>query len=312
MTPASDRLGPVAGAALHGRIVVVDDHSDVRTLLSEVLRAHGFSTVDASTGSQAIELVGEHVDAVLLDVDLPDLSGLDVLDAVRSRELAPPVIMLTGSIDRDAAHYLGRGAHDFMLKPPRVEELVARVGAAVRVKRLQDELRITNRLLTHQAMTDPLTALANRRHGHNELDRLVASAQRHRRSLGVLMCDLDHFKALNDTYGHQAGDTCLREAARRMQRAVRRDDLAVRWGGEEFAVLMPDASTDHAAEVAERIRSDVADPPFPTAVEPVRLTMSVGWAMYRVGESGADLLARADRALYDAKRRGRNAVVGVA
>jgi two-component system cell cycle response regulator len=197
-----------------------------------------------------------------------------------------------------------------MSKPPQLEELIARVSAAVRVKRLQDELHEANRLLTHQALTDALTGLANRRHGFAELDRLVAAAQRHGRSLCVLMADLDHFKTLNDTYGHDAGDSCLREAARRLADAVRRDDLPIRWGGEEFVVLMPDAKADKAAEVAERIRSAVADPPFRAGLDLIHVTMSVGWGMRHDGEAGAELVARADAALYEAKRRGRNAVVG--
>ena len=124
------------------------------------------------------------------------------------------------------------------------------------------------------------------------------------------MCDLDHFKTLNDTYGHEVGDECLREAARRLSEACRLSDLPVRWGGEEFVVLMPDASEEHAAEVAERIRSDVADPPFNVGDDEIHVTMSVGWAMRHTEETGPNLVARADGALYEAKRRGRNAVVG--
>jgi two-component system cell cycle response regulator len=124
------------------------------------------------------------------------------------------------------------------------------------------------------------------------------------------MCDLDHFKTLNDTYGHDAGDSCLREAARRLGDAVRTSDLPIRWGGEEFVVLMPDAAPEHASEVAERIRHAVADPPFRAGQDTIHVTMSVGWAMRHDAENGPDLVARADAALYEAKRRGRNAVVG--
>lgn len=291
-------------------MLVVDDHESIRAFLEAALSKHGFSVQSAATGQAAIDATDATVDAVLLDLELPDMSGLDVLDAIRTLPYPPPVIVLTGSVDRDAPACLSRGAHDFMVKPPQLEELVARVSAAVRVKRLQDDLHNANRLLTHQAMTDALTGLANRRHGFAELDRLVAGAQRHGRSLCVLMADLDHFKTLNDTYGHDAGDSCLREAARRLADAVRTSDLPVRWGGEEFVVLMPDASGVHAAEVAERIRSAVADPPFYAGQDTIHVTMSVGWAMRHDREEGVDLVARADAALYEAKRRGRNAVVG--
>jgi two-component system, cell cycle response regulator len=293
-----------------GVVLVVDDHDSVRHFLEEVLRKHGFRLRSAGSGADALMAVDPEVDTVLLDLGLPDMPGLEVLDELRHGVNPPPVIVLTGSLDRDAPECLRRGAHDFMLKPPHIEELVARVSAAVRVKRLQDDLFNANQLLTHQAMTDSLTGLANRRHGFQELDRLVAASERHHRSLCVLMCDLDHFKTLNDTHGHAAGDSCLREAARRLSDAVRRDDLPVRWGGEEFLVLMPDASPEHAAEVAERIRHHVADPPFRAGDAELHVTMSVGWAMRFPGEAGADLVARADAALYEAKRRGRNAVVG--
>lgn len=301
--------GPVSASGL---ILVVDDHESVRAFLEAALRKHGFDVQAVGTGASAIEATDVTIDAVLLDLELPDMPGLDVLDAIRTLPYPPPVIVITGSVDRDAPACLSRGAHDFMSKPPKLEELVARVNAAVRVKRLQDQLHSINRVLEHQAMTDPLTGLANRRHGYGELDRLVAAAQRHGRSLCVLMADLDHFKTLNDTYGHDAGDSCLREAARRLADAVRTSDLPVRWGGEEFVVLMPDASQEHAAEVAERIRSSVADPPFYAGDDTIHVTMSVGWAMRHDGETGPDLVARADTALYEAKRRGRNAVVGSA
>lgn len=296
--------------ASSGFVLVVDDHESVRMFLEEVLRRHGFQVLGVGSGRAAIETVDARVEAMLLDLGLPDMPGLDVLDAVRGMPNAPPVIVLTGSVDRDAPACLSRGAHDFMLKPPQIEELVARVSAAVRVKRLQDDLHNANALLTHQALTDALTGLANRRHGFSELDRTIAAAERHDRSLCVLMCDLDHFKTLNDTYGHDAGDSCLREAARRLASSVRTSDLPVRWGGEEFVVVMPDAAEVHAAAVAERIRSEVADPPFHIGGDELHVTMSVGWALRAAGESGADLVARADGALYEAKRRGRNAVVG--
>ncbi len=293
-----------------GLILVVDDHESIRAFLEAALVKHGFAVRSAATGMEAIRATDASIDAVLLDLDLPDMTGLEVLDAIRKLEYPPPVIVLTGSVDRDAPACLSRGAHDFMAKPPRLEELVARVNAAVRVKHLQDELHTMNRVLEHQAMTDPLTGLANRRHGFADLDRLVATSERYARSLCVLMADLDHFKTLNDTYGHEAGDSCLREAARRLAEAVRTTDLPVRWGGEEFVVLMPDAQEEHAAVVAERIRATVADPPFYTGGDTIHVTMSVGWAMRRQGETGPDLVARADAALYEAKRMGRNAVMG--
>ncbi len=296
-------------AASSGRVLVVDDVESVRYFLEQSLSHYAFEVIGASTGRGAIEAVSHPVDAVLLDLELPDISGLEVLDAIQLMAHPPPVIILTGAVDRDAPACLSRGAHDFMAKPPQLEELIARVGAAVRVKRLQDDLHSVNLQLTEQAMTDPLTNLANRRHGFSELERLVSASQRYERSLAVLIADLDRFKGVNDAHGHEVGDQCLSESARRLTHAVRASDLPVRWGGEEFVVLMPDASREHADEIAERIRSAVADPPFATTAGPLALTMSLGWAMLTDSETGHDLIARADAALYEAKRRGRNVVV---
>ena len=288
-------------------LLVVDDAEDVRAVLERELAERGYEVVTAADGERALALVAERrPDAILLDHELPGLSGLDVLARLRAddRLAAVPVIMLTS--EREPALLLTSlraGAHDHLRKPFDPAELEARVAAALRVKKLNDALVDANRRLAEQALTDHLTGLANRRHGAHELDRAVALAVRHGQALSLARIDIDHFKQVNDSYGHQQGDEVLAVVARRLQRAVRGGDELARWGGDEFVVIQPATDRAGAGRAAERLRAAVAEAP----VGAVDVTVSVGWAHW-AGDTADDLLARADRALYRAKADGRNSI----
>jgi diguanylate cyclase (GGDEF)-like protein len=175
------------------------------------------------------------------------------------------------------------------------------------VKALHDALLEANRRLAAQALTDDLTGLANRRHGARELERAVALAVRHGRVLGVARVDVDHFKRINDTYGHDAGDEVLIEVARRLASAVRGGDLLARWGGDEFVAILPDTDREGAMRAAERLRAAVAAAPVEVEGASADVTVSVGWAHWS-GDTPGDLLVRADRAVYQAKDAGRGTV----
>ena len=216
--------------------------------------------------------------------------------------------MLTSSHAPDLlVEALRRGAHDFLRKPFDPAELDARVIAALRVKRLHDALLEANRRLARQALTDDLTALANRRHGAHLLEREVALCVRHGRVLALVRVDVDHFKAINDTHGHQAGDQVLAEVARRLAGAVRGGDELARWGGDEFVAILPGTDKPGALRAAERLRAAVAAAPVQAAETELAVTVSVGWAHWS-GDTPDDLLARADSALYRAKDAGRDTV----
>src|SRR5215207_9827946 len=291
-------------------LLVVDDSDTMRGLLELQLTQRGYEVVTAADGERALELVAERrPDAILLDHELPGLSGLEVLERLRADDglAAMPVIMLTSEHEQSLLlTSLRAGAHDHLRKPFDPAELEARVAAALRVKKLNDALVDANRRLAAQALTDHLTGLANRRHGAHELDRAVALAVRHGRLLALARVDVDHFKAINDTHGHQAGDAVLAEVARRLAAAVRGGDELARWGGDEFVAIQPGTDRHGALRAAARLRAAVAVAPVAFAGGELPVTVSVGWAHW-VGDTPDDLLARADRALYRAKDAG-NAV----
>jgi two-component system cell cycle response regulator len=254
----------------------------------------------AADGDEALRMVARHApDAILLDA-----RQIDVLARLRSDTGLDgvPVLVLAAGGDEGAVDALRRGAHD-VLRVPFSDELDPRIDAALRVKALHSALVEANVRLAQQALTDELTGLANRRHGAHELERAVALAVRHGHKLALVRVDVDHFKAINDGSGHQVGDEVLAEVARRLEHAVRGGDELARWGGDEFVAILPDTDRAGAARAAERLRASVAAAP----IAGLDVTISVGWAHWS-GDTPDDLLARADRALYQAKDAGRDTV----
>jgi two-component system cell cycle response regulator len=291
-------------------ILLVDDERSVRGLVRALLKSQDHAVVEAENGVQALELVSQvQPDVILLDIEMPGLDGYGVLAALRARsDLADvPVVFLTGRTTTDDVILgLSRGAHDYLRKPFDEGELLARVSAALRVKRLQDELRRRNAELDVVSRTDVLTGLHNRRHLEESLRQLTSQARRYGQPFSIVMFDIDRFKGINDEYGHGPGDDVLRTIARRLQGSVRESDVIGRWGGEEFLALLPMTDLDGARTFAERIRAmiDWAEVVI-DGVGTVHVTTSAGCA---AGTDMGELLLRADEALYAAKKAGRNAV----
>ncbi len=292
-------------------VLVAESSEETRAQLMRQLGERGNRVAGAGDGDEALALVADELpDVILLDDELPCPGGMTVLDRLRAHDelAAVPVIMLTHSTDREPlVDALRRGAHDYVRKPVDPAELDARVMAALRVKRLHDALLDANRRLARQALTDELTGLANRRHGAHQLEREIALCVRHGRILALVRVDVDHFKAINDTHGHQAGDQVLAAVASRLGEAVRGGDELARWGGDEFVAILPDTDKAGALRAAERLRAAVAAAPVEAAGASLPVTISVGWAHW-AGDTPDDLLARADRALYKAKDAGRDTV----
>jgi two-component system cell cycle response regulator len=294
-------------------ILVVDDNAQNRLLLTKLLGAFDHEVVEAADGREGLETARhlaaeDRLDAVLLDLDMPVLDGYGFLaEATGDATLASvPVILVTANRD-DTVRGIDAGAHDYVIKPYEPAELIVRVRAALRVKDLQDRLRRQNTELETLSCTDVLTGLSNRRGLGIQLNRLARAARRHQHDLAVLLVDVDHFKRINDTEGHEAGDRVLAELGRRLHDNIRGEDTAGRWGGEEFLLALPFTDPAAAAILAERLRTAIADAPFRLGEgSDLMVTVSIGGAAGR--SEVDDLVRQADDALYAAKRSGRNTV----
>ena len=305
----STNLGATS-ATNAGRILVAEDSLVIRTLLCDQLEEQGYEVVQAVDGESALaQCAAMRPDAILLDIEMPVLDGHQVLARLKANEQLRdiPVVFLTGRTGtEEMVAGLLEGAHDYLKKPFEAAELVARISGAVRIKRLQDELRDRNEELNRLSRIDGLTGAINRRFIDETLELLSIGASRHQQSMSLLMFDLDHFKAVNDTEGHPGGDRVLQEFVRRLRAVARADDVIGRWGGEEFVIIAPQTSIEGAMALAERARCAVAEQTFDLDDHDIPITVSVGCA------SGfnqpSELLARADAALYKSKTTGRNRV----
>lgn len=295
------------------RILVAEDSALLRRMIGDVLRGNGWTVLEALDGASALHMARTEDPSVLLMArEMQGLDGLTVLDALRGdpHTADMPVVFVTGHTDaRDLAEGLERGAHDYVRKPVDPVELVARIRTALRLRALHDELARRNAELEQLARTDVLTGLANRRHADDVLRATIASARRHDRTLSAVLVDVDRFKAVNDAHGHAAGDAVLREIAVRLAAGLREEDVAARWGGEEFLLLLPDSPD--ATVVCERLRASIAGTPINVhGVLQLSVSASFGWAPWSGEETGEALVGRADVALYAAKDGGRDRVVG--
>ncbi|WP_303720330.1 diguanylate cyclase [Malonomonas rubra] len=297
-------------------LLIIDDSKAIRTQVEQIF-ADGrlFSKIlTAADGIEAFKLlVSNKVDLVLCDIEMPGIDGLKFLAMMQSREdlKAIPIIMLTCHGDLSTKiRGLESGACDYITKPFEPAEIVARVHVQMQIKTLQDELRRSNQLLLQLAQTDPLTRLYNRRHLYEKLEVELNRCFRNKKPLSLIMTDIDHFKKVNDNYGHQIGDEVLTNVADLLQDELRTYDLAARYGGEEFCLVLPETDLESAYDVAERIRKLATEMKLPAPMENYQLTMSFGVAGYDGTDEGSidEIIRVADDALYEAKNRGRNQV----
>jgi diguanylate cyclase (GGDEF)-like protein len=299
-----------------GRILVVDDNADNIEIIATRLRFRGYEMIEASDGTQALDRVrNEAPDLILLDVMLPDIDGYEISRRIKNDDSLPfiPIILVTArDSTQDKVAGLDAGADDYLTKPINFPELEARVRSMLRIKRLQDELEEKNRELERLSISDGLTGLFNHRHINDLLQDEFERAERSGDLISVAMFDLDRFKAVNDTHGHQAGDRVLVQLADILRETAREIDRLGRYGGEEFMALLPETSIDDAAVFVERVRREVARTSFDAGrEEPLRMTVSAGVACYPwPGVDTPETLVRlADEALYAAKATGRDRIV---
>jgi two-component system, cell cycle response regulator len=296
-------------------ILIVEEDRFAAARMAETLRSVGHS-VTCTAGADAQTLLDSDTELIIVSLSMPSCDPLRLVSQCRANEAFRqlPILLIAEDTDlvRVAKGLVDLGANDYLMRPVDRNELVARTGTQIRRKRLQDRLQQNYQRGLSLALTDPLTGLYARRYGEAHLDELIDRVNQDGASAAVLYFDIDHFKQVNDTHGHDAGDDVLRELAARTRHSVRSVDLAARWGGEEFLVVMPETDLANAAAVAERLRLAVANEPFTVKASGAKLgvTISIGVAAAIAGGDHRDqLLKRADDALYRAKSAGRNRVI---
>ena len=301
------------------KILIAEDDSVSRRLLEVTLNKWGYEVITCADGARAWEVL-QQPDApqlAILDWMMPHMDGLQVCKNVRDPEKRPSepyvyIILLTAKSQKvDMVTGLEAGADDYLTKPFDAQELRMRLRAGRRILELLDELVRAREIMREQSRKDSLTQLCTRATVletlQQELDRSQRSTERPT-PVSIVLADLDHFKQINDTYGHLAGDAVLREASRRMREAVRPYDCIGRYGGEEFLLVLSNCDTMGAVRLAQRLLQAVSNEPIMLAEATVVMTLSAGVATSEGITEGALLVGAADTALYRAKRAGRNRV----
>jgi two-component system, cell cycle response regulator len=301
------------------KVLVVDDTNTDRLLLKLHLSKLGYSTIEASNGQEAIDQFLEHsqdLDLILMDVQMPYMNGFDAVRSIRKiqeqqhQEWLPVIFLSASAEDDDIEGAILAGGDDYLMKPISQKVLSAKMLAMQRIADMRRRLVDSNFALEHLASTDHLTDVANRRSFELMLDREMSFTRRYGVPMAFAMFDLDKFKVVNDTYGHDAGDAVLVEVSKRIKIALRDSDIIGRLGGEEFGIILHNVKEEDVFKVFDRYRSIVADHPVIHEGTVIPITASIGVAIYTgKREEKTALLKRADECLYEAKETGRNKVV---
>lgn len=300
------------------RVLVVENLGFEVAKINDTLQKDQDLITSADTGMAALQFINQsEFDLIIVSLNLKNEDGLRFCSHLRSNEKTRnvPIIMLGNEEDLPRiAHGLEIGAHDYIMRPVDRNELLARARTQIRRKRFQEKLRANYEISLSMALTDGLTGLYNRRYFEVHLQKMLQNAEAQKKSIGLLYMDIDHFKKINDTYGHGVGDEILKSFAQRVKDSLRSFDLVARLGGEEFVAILPDVTPDLAYYVAERLRKGIADKPFICSAPEgaINVTSSFGGVVIEGGQADAsqfqDIIKRADAQLYESKHNGRNVI----
>jgi len=300
----------------NARILIIEDQDYESDKFLETLKEDDDVVIVVESGAEAMEKITEaDYDLLAVSLNLKNEDGLRLCSHLRSSEKtrSVPILMIASEEDMPRiAHGLEIGAHDYIIRPVDRNELLARVRTQVRRKRFQERLRSTYEISLSMALTDSLTGLYNRRYFEVHLQKLLQKSKSSSKPLGVLMMDLDHFKQINDTYGHGVGDEILKEFANRLKDNLRSFDLVARLGGEEFIIILPDVSEMRAKFISERLRRAISEEPFKCSAPEgkISVTSSVGGIIVHDPDAAVqDVMKRVDDMLYKAKESGRDMTV---
>jgi len=298
------------------RVLVVEDDAIQRAALAATLTHGGFDVVTASDGQQALELMQhQELQLVLTDWDMPNLDGHGLCRAIRRTASSRYTYIIVLGAREDVGNVvrgLQSGADDYISKPCAESELLARLNTGLRLLELERSLRHAYEENQRLCVIDALTGAYNRRYLEEQLALELARAIRYKHALSILMCDIDHFKSINDTYGHQCGDEVLIKCVEELNKCLRKSDWMARYGGEEFIMVLPETAPEDAMVVAERCRLALENTIFNQRGKTFSLTASLG--VTGLGDHNADsatainLIGEADAALYDSKKNGRNRI----
>jgi two-component system, cell cycle response regulator len=297
------------------RVLIIEDRLESAAWLEAALEGRHRVLKSDTFEDALVRVRGSDCDLVIISLGMRGFDGLRLCSQLRSLPEGRnvPILVIVSEGDRRKLNQaLEMGVNDYLTRPIDRNELTARVRTQLRKKRYADQLRHNVQLSLEMAITDQLTGLHNRRYMARHLDNLISSAKRSGKPLSFLIMDIDYFKAVNDSHGHDVGDEVLKEFASRIASNIRGIDLACRYGGEEFVVVMPDTDVSFAYSIAERLRQQIERNPFVVGRGPLKLpiTISIGIATTDGADDSAEaLLRKADQALYSAKRSGRNRVV---
>lgn len=297
-----------------GAILIVDEQERVMERIARALDDVGDLTFIAGGDDAAERAREKNFDLIIVSLTMRNTDGLRVCSKLRSFEETrhvPILVMVDDGNTKLLVRALEMGVNDYVVRPVDRMEFLARVKTQLKRKRYADKLWENFHLSMQLATTDAVTGLYNRHYLTSHMETRLQAAQSSGKPLSVLMMDIDHFKAVNDTYGHAVGDLVLKEFANRVAKNIRGVDLAARYGGEEFVVMMPETPTDWAYMIGDRLRQEVCENLFEVGLSsgPINVTVSIGVATSEEGQSPSQLLEEADKALYAAKSGGRNKVV---
>ena len=300
------------------RILVAEDEKSIRDIIQEALSNEGYVCSIAEDGEKALKVLAEHnADIVITDIMMPNLDGLELTRIVKEK-YDSDVIVMTGFVkDYSYEDIIEIGASDFIQKPVRINELVTRVKRVLRERTLlaeriqaEEALRESEKRYQELSITDGLTKLYNMRHFYNQLKVEIERTNRYNHSLTLLMLDIDDFKQYNDSFGHLEGDKVLIRLSEFIRKSVRRTDSAYRYGGEEFAIILPETNAEQGFVVAERIRRCLKNEAFsPITGKKIHISVSTGIAPFIFHEPLKDFIRRADKSMYKAKELGKDRII---
>ena len=305
----------VAETGRNGRVLIVDDRQSSYERIVGTLSTEHTVDVEANPNDALFRIAEADYELVIVSLGLKDFDGLRLCSQIRSLERTRNMpILAIAEPDNNTRLVRGLeiGVNDYLIRPIDKNEMLARVRTQIKKKRYTERLRDNVQASIEMAITDALTSLYNRRYMETHLSALVEQAAQRGKPIAVMILDIDFFKSINDGHGHDAGDDVLREFAMRIRKSIRNIDLACRYGGEEFVIVMPETDMAVASMVAERIRRRIATESFPIqqGSKKLEVTISIGLAALNgAADNASAMLKRADTALYRAKRDGRNRVV---